>query len=265
MQYTDYETLNLKRTGKILTVTLNRPEQYNAANALMHQELVRVFQEINHDVDTHVVVLTGAGKAFSAGGDIKAMLKSLDDHQRWAESMREARDLLYAIVDLDRPIIARINGHAVGVGATIALFCDITFAVESALIGDPHVKVGLTAGDGGALIWPLLIGHARAKRLLLTGDTVSAAQAAELGLITEAVPSLEELDTKVDAVAEQLAAGASVAIRTTKRAANMLLRQQLDAVIDGHLGLETLSHLTNDRREAAYAFRDKRKPVFTGT
>jgi enoyl-CoA hydratase len=261
--YQGYETLRVERRAKIVTVTLNRPEVRNATNPLMHQELERVFPEIGRDPDANVVILTGAGSAFSAGGDLAQMKANLDDHMRWNESMGEAKRLLVNLLDLDRPVIARINGHAIGLGATLALFCDVTVALETAKIGDPHVNVGLVAGDGGSLIWPILAGHARARLLLLTGTPITGARAAEIGLITEAC-SAETLDARVQAIAEALAANPAVAVRGTKRALNMVLRQQLEAVIDAHLGFETMSHLSEDHREAVTAFVEKRSPVFTG-
>lgn len=260
--YQGYETIAFARAGGILTVTLNRPEVRNATNPTMHQELARLFPEIGRDPDTDVVILTGAGESFSAGGDIVGMQRALDDHVRWNESMAEAREILFGLVDLDRPVIARINGHAMGLGATLALFCDITIAADTAKIADPHVNVGLVAGDGGALIWPLLMGHARAKRYLFTGEAITAPEAAACGLITECVPR-DRLDARVDELAAALAAKPAVALRGTKRAANMLLRQQLSAVIDGHLGLETMSHLSQDHHEAVNAFAERRAPAFT--
>ncbi len=262
--YQDYKTLLVERRGKIVTVTLNRPEVRNSTNPLMHQELERVFPEIGRDPDANVVILTGAGAAFSGGGDLAQMKANLDNHARWNESMAEARRLLVNLLDLDRPVIARINGHAIGLGATLALFCDVTIALDAAKIADPHVKVGLVAGDGGALIWPVLAGHARSRLPLFTGEPISGAKAAEIGLVTESYDSLEKLDTRVNAIAEQLAGGAAIAMRGTKRALNMVLRQQLEAVMDAHLGLETMSHLSADHREAVTAFVEKRNPVFTG-
>lgn len=262
--YEGYETLKVVRQGRVVTVSFNRPEVKNATNPRMHQELVRVFPEIGRDPEAHVVILTGVGDTFSAGGDFDALRTSLDDHRRWNESMMEARDILMGVIDLDRPVIAKVNGHAVGLGATLALVCDIIIAKDTAKIADPHVKVGLVAGDGGSVIWPALIGYARAKKYLLTGAAISGAEAAAIGLVSEALPA-DQLDARVDALARELAEGAAVAIRLTKKSVNMALRQQMDALIEAHLGFETMSHLTNDHREAVAAFGEKRSPVFTGS
>ncbi|MDB5583593.1 MAG: enoyl-CoA hydratase [Bradyrhizobium sp.] len=263
MVYEGYETLKVARVGHIVTVSFNRPEVKNATNPQMHQELVRVFPEIGRDPEANVVILTGEGDCFSAGGDIEGMRRSVDDHGRWIESMTEARDILFGVVDLDRPVIAKVNGHAAGLGATLALFCDIVVAKDTARISDPHVNVGLVAGDGGAVIWPALVGYAKAKRYLLTGDPITGAEAAAIGLISEALPA-DQLDARVEELASKIANGAAVAIRMTKKAINMALRQQLDSLIEAHLGYETMSHLSADHREAVNAFAERRSPVFTG-
>jgi enoyl-CoA hydratase len=261
--YENYETLKISQDGGIITVAFNRPELKNATNAQMHQELERIFPEIGRDPDARVVILTGEGNAFSAGGDIGGMKKNLDDKARWLESMREARAILMGVIDLDLPVIAKVNGHAIGLGATLALVCDIVIAKDSALLADPHVKVGLVAGDGGSVIWPALVGYAKAKKYLLTGEAITGAEAERIGLVSEAVPA-DALDERVAAIAADLAAGASIAIRLTKKSINMDLRQRMDRLIEAHLGYETMSYLSQDHREAVHAFVEKRAPSFTG-
>ncbi|WP_157215405.1 enoyl-CoA hydratase/isomerase family protein [Flavisphingomonas formosensis] len=261
--YEGYETLKVVREGKIVTVSFNRPEVKNSTNARMHQELVRVFPEIGRDPEAHVVILTGEGDSFSAGGDIAGMKRNLDDPARWVESMGEARDILMGVIDLDRPVIAKVNGHAVGLGSTLALVCDIVVCKDTAKIVDPHVKVGLVAGDGGSVIWPALIGYAKAKRYLLTGEPITGAEAERIGLVSEAVQA-ERLDARVAEIAEELANGAAVAIRLTKKSVNMGLRQLMATQIEAHLGYETMSYMSADHREATHAFVERRPPVFTG-
>lgn len=261
--YEDYETLKVVREGKIVTVSFNRPEVKNSTNARMHQELARVFPEIGRDPEAHVVILTGEGDCFSAGGDIAGMQRNLTDPGRWVESMGEARDILMGVIDLDRPVIAKVNGHAIGLGSTLALVCDIIVCKDSAKIIDPHVKVGLVAGDGGSVIWPALIGYAKAKRYLLTGEPITGTEAERIGLVSEAVPG-DRLDARVAEIAEELANGAAVAIRLTKKSVNMMLRQQMSTLIEAHLGYETMSYMSADHHEAVNAFVDKRPPVFTG-
>ncbi|MEA2732906.1 MAG: enoyl-CoA hydratase [Acetobacteraceae bacterium] len=261
--YDAYRHLKITRRGAVLTITLDTPP-LNEVTKEMHTELTRLFPDINRDTETKVVVLTGAGtRAFSAGGDFNVMKAHLTKPAGVINSMREAVEVVHGLLRLDKPIIARINGHAIGFGATLALFCDLTYAVETAKIGDPHVAVGYTAGDGGALIWPQLIGYARAREYLLTGDPLTGKAAAEIGLVTRAVPA-ELLDETVDGVAARLAAGASFAINTTKQAINMVLRRQFDAILEAHVGMELMSHFTADHAEAVNAFLEKRQPAFSG-
>jgi enoyl-CoA hydratase len=252
-----------RRDNGILVLTLDSPPT-NAFDDPMHDQLRRALEDVNGDRATKVVVLTGAGeKAFSAGGDIGQMRELLDKPRETLESFVEARRLLNALLRLEKPLITRLNGHAIGLGATIALFSDLCYAVETAKIGDPHVSVGYAAGDGGALIWPQLIGYMRAREYLLTGDPIVAREAAEIGLINKAVPR-DELDAVAYGMAERLAAGASVAINLTKQAINLPLRRHLEGMIDASVFLEAISAMSDDHREAVTAFAEKRTPKFTG-
>jgi len=262
--YEQFEALEVSHDNGIVSVRLNRPQAKNAIDAQMHVELMDLLRLVGTDPDARVVTLTGAGNCFCAGGDMSLMERSLTDHALWGGNMDQARDLLMAIVDLDRPIIAAVNGAAVGLGATIALFCDIVIAAETARISDPHVAVGLSAGDGGALIWPELIGYAQAKKFLLTGLPITGAEAARIGLVSEAV-SADALDARVAELARHIAALPAVAVRLTKKSINMALRQKIDATIEAHLGYETRSHLTRDHAEAVRAMLEKRATVFDGT
>jgi enoyl-CoA hydratase len=262
--YDAYEHLRVTRKDAVLTITLDNPPS-NAITKEAHRELAEIFIDINRDADTKVVVLTGAGdRIFCAGGEFSAMQESIANPQAAVVSMQEGIKLAQALLALEKPIIARINGHAIGFGATLALFCDLTYAVDTAKIGDPHVLVGYAAGDGGALIWPQMIGYARAREFLLTGDSLRGSEAAAMGLITRAVEA-GELDATVDAMARRLAEGATVAINATKQAINMPLRRQFNALIEAHIGLELMSHFSNDHVEAVAAMLEKRKPQFSGT
>ena len=256
-----YRRILFNRRDRVLEVTLNRPEKLNATDAVLHTELARVFFDVSNDPDSDIVVLTGAGRAFSAGGDVDWMQEAIDEPERFNQTVREAKQIVFGLIDCEKPIIAKLNGHATGLGATIALFCDVIFAAEHAKIGDPHVSIGFVAGDGGAVIWPQLIGYARAKEFLLTGDLMTAAEAARIGLINHAVPA-DELDAKVDAFADRLAAGATMAIRWTKMSVNIGLRQLAASMMDASLGYEALSNMTADHQEAVRAFAEKRPPVF---
>jgi len=263
VEFERYKTIAFSRRGRVLCVTLNRPDKLNAVDALMHEELSRLFVDCSNDPDSDVIELTGAGRAFSAGGDVDWMQDAIDEPARFEKTAREAKQIVFSLLDCEKPVVAKVNGHAVGLGATIALFCDVIFASTKASIGDPHVSVGYVAGDGGAIIWPQLIGYARAKELLMTGDLLPASRAAEIGLINHAVAP-EELDAAVARFSDRLAGGAVKAIRWTKMAVNVGLRQLAHSMMDASIAYESLSNTTADHREAVAAFREKRKPVFTG-
>lgn len=261
--YEEFKALQIERRGAALWITLNNPPM-NAMTDEGHHELSHVFRKISRDPDVRVVVITGAGdRAFSAGGNIQSMKDNIKNHARWVKGAIEAREVVLNMLECDKPVIARINGHAMGVGATIALCSDITVMVDTAKIGDTHVKIGLVAGDGGALLWPHLVGITLARRYLLTGDLLTGKQAAEIGLVTQSCAA-EELDEVVDGWVRRFATGATVALAGTKRALNMAIRQQAQGAMDTHMGLETYSQLSRDHEEAANAFLEKREPNFEG-
>ena len=260
--YENYKRILFTRRGRVLTVTMNRPEVLNAIDAPLHEELSRVFYDVAVDPEADVVVLTGAGRAFSAGGDIRWMQEMIDDRAMWDRTRVEAKKIVFGMLDCEKPILARVNGAAMGLGATVALFCDVIFADETAKIADPHVSVGLVAGDGGAIIWPQLIGYARAKEYLMTGDALTGAEAARIGLVNHAVPGAE-LDGRVDGFADRLCAGATQAIKFSKTVVNIGLRQLAHSIMDASIAYETYTNGTADHQEAVTAFREKRKPKFT--
>jgi enoyl-CoA hydratase len=261
--FENYEAITFSREGRILTITLNQPEKLNASNATMHSELARVFSDAQEDQESDVVVLTGAGRAFSAGGDVDWMQDAIDNPEVFQTIAVEAKRTIFSQLELEKPLICRMNGHAMGLGATIALACDIVIASDQAKIGDPHVLIGYAAGDGGAILWPQLIGYVRAKEYLLTGDPVPAVEAARIGLINRAVPP-EQLDDEVYKLARRLASGARKAIRWTKVTTNLALKQLVHMGMDSGLAYEALTNVSKDHREAVAAFREKRKPNFTG-
>lgn len=256
-----YQTIALTRSGRLLTITLNLPDSLNACNLQMHNELAEVFTFATMDAHSDVVVLTGAGRAFSAGGDLDHIANNAANPHLFDHEVRMAKRIIFAMLDLDKPLICRLNGHAVGLGATLALFCDIIFAAENAKIGDPHVHLGLVAGDGGAVIWAQRIGLGRAKEYLLSGDLLSARKAEEIGLVNHCVP-LEELDAAVQAYCDKLLQGATQAIRWTKILTNMELKRVTTAVLEAGIAYEAVSVRTADHREGVQALREKRKPVF---
>jgi enoyl-CoA hydratase len=254
-----YEHLAFERNDGVLTVRLNRPEAKNAVNAGIHHELSRVFADIRADRETRAVVLTGEGRAFSAGGDLN-WFRDMTEEGREA-LFAEARRIAVDMLEVPQPIVAAVNGPAIGLGATLALFCDIVIAAENALFGDPHVLVGVVAGDGGAVIWPWLVGVARAKEFLLTGDNVGAEDAYRMGLVNRVVPS-EDLLATAHQLAARLAAGPVKAIQGTKASVNSILRDTVNLVLDKSLALERECFTTADHREAVSAFLERRTPVF---
>lgn len=257
----DYSTIALTRNERLLTITLNQPDTYNAVNLRMHEELAEVFTFAAMDAHSDVVVLTGAGKAFSAGGDLEHLATNAATPELFDNEVRLAKRIVFAMLDLDKPLICRLNGHAVGLGATLALLCDVIFAAETAKIGDPHVNLGLVAGDGGAAIWPQRIGFGRAKEYLLTGELLTAHKAEDIGLINHCLP-LDELDAAVEAFCERLLQGSTNAIRWTKVLINLELKRVATAVIDAGIAYEAVSVRSADHREGVKALQEKRKPVF---
>jgi enoyl-CoA hydratase len=262
MDYFGYRDLAIKRDGRLLTITLNRPEALNAVSARMHAELARIFYDIALDHETDLVVLTGAGTAFCAGGDFG-----------WMQAMRstpggmtgihvEGKRVIYGLLDLEKPVVCRLNGDAIGLGATLALFCDTVIASDAARIGDPHVRVGLVAGDGAAVIWPQLIGHVRAKEFLMTGDLMSATQAAEFGLINRAVPA-DKLDAEIGRLVDKLLQGSQQAIRWSKLSVNLSLKQLAHTILEASIAYELVSSTLPDHTEAVDALAAGRKPDFT--
>jgi enoyl-CoA hydratase len=263
MDFSDYSTLKLERRGRLLYATMNRPDTLNSIGRKAHAELARFFTDLATDAATDVAILTGAGKAFSAGGDLEHMQNMIDDPGIFNEDITDAKQIVFGMLDCPKPILAKVNGHAVGLGATIALLCDVIFAAPGAKIGDPHVKVGFAAGDGGAFIWPHLIGHARAKEYLMTGKLLTAEEAQRIGLINHVVPA-DQLDQTVDDFAQELLKGAMRAIQWTKLSVNIGLKQIAHSVLEASLAYEALSNQTDDHQEAVRAMREKRTPQFKG-
>jgi enoyl-CoA hydratase len=264
VDYSEYRMLLVERTRNVLRITLNRPDELNALNQPLHHELSTIFVDAGMDKEVDVVVLTGAGRAFSAGGDWNWMRQQIADPNIMGAILPDSKRMMFSILDCEKPIICRVNGDAIGAGCTLALFCDFVIAVDTARLADPHTKVGLVTGDGGAVIWTHLVGYARTKRYLLTGDYIGAKEAEAIGLITQAVPA-GELDATVDALVKRMANSATKAVAWSKSVINVGLRQALAASIDGSLALEALSNATPDHHAAVEALLNRRKPIFTSS
>lgn len=262
MQYEDFQFIRFDRQPDgVLLVTLNRPEVMNAVNARMHWELTQIWGVVNADQQTKVVVVTGAGdRAFSAGGDLSHVEEMIGNPDEVAVVMKEARDIVYNILDCDKPIISAINGTAVGAGLAVALLADISVMAEDARFTDGHVKLGVAAGDHAAIIWPLLCGMTKAKYYLMTADFINGKEAERMGLVTFCAPR-EEVLAKAMAIAQKLAQGSQTAIKATKKSLNNWMRLA-GPIFDNSLALEMLGFLGGDVREGLAAVREKRPPQF---
>src|SRR5438874_3391565 len=262
MDYRDYQHLTFERRERgVVLVTINRPEVLNATNDRLHWELTQVWLTLDADETARVAVVTGAGaRAFSAGGDIEMVAANSRDPKRLARTIREASDLVYNMINTDKPIISAINGVAVGAGLVVALLADISVMSETARFTDGHTKLGVVAGDHAAIVWPLLCGMAKAKYYLLTSEFIDGKEAERIGLVSLAVPA-DQLMPKALEVADKLAQGSQLAIRWTKRSLNNWLRMA-GPIFDNSMALELLTFLGEDVREGLQAIREKRPPKF---
>ena len=268
--YSEYQYLKIEVAERVATITLNRPDSLNAVNSRVHHELEQVWLDVAADHDVNAIILTGAGRAFCAGGDVKGMaagaLTGLGKTERsrfdrGPIAAANGRRLVENMLDVEQPIIGAINGDAVGLGATLALLCDITVVSEKARFADTHVKVGVVAGDGGAVIWPLLIGPHRAKEFLMRGNFINGAEAGRIGMVNYALPA-EQVMAKSRELAQELADGPTWAIRWSKLAVNKWLKEQANLIMDAGLAYEMMTFNTGDHKEAVAAFVEKRKPNY---
>jgi enoyl-CoA hydratase len=261
MNYADFRHLTFEsKPNGVLLVTINRPEVLNAANARLHWEFTQVWPVVDADAQTRVVVVTGAGKAFSAGGDLSLVEDMAGNPDALTRTMREASDLVYNMINLDKPVVSAINGVAVGAGLVVALMADVSIISETARFTDGHTRLGVAAGDHAAILWPLLCGMAKAKYYLLTADFIDGREAERIGLVTMCLPPEQVMPKALD-VADRLARGSQISIQWTKRALNNWLRQA-GPIFDQSLALEMLSFSYPDVREGVKAIREKRAPVF---
>jgi enoyl-CoA hydratase len=257
------ETIRLERDGQILVATIDRPDSpMNAIDAALHAELGELFRLLKTETAARAVVLTGAGRAFSAGGDM-AWLPALRSTEAIHALRREAKQIVWDLLDVELPIVCGLNGAAAGLGASVALLCDMIVMADTAVIVDPHVKIGLVAGDGGAAIWPLLVGSLAAKRHLLLGEPLTAVDALRLGVASE-VCAPGDVAERAMAWARRLASGAPLAVQGTKLALNAQLKQALLTSFDVSTALEMLCFQSADHAEGVDAFVAGRHPKFEG-
>ncbi|MEN3341299.1 MAG: enoyl-CoA hydratase [Actinomycetota bacterium] len=259
--YDEFTSLELDRPERwILRLTLRNPGKLNAVGQEAHGQLARIWQVVDRDPETRVVLVRGADGAFSSGGDLALVEKIASDWETRTRVFREARDLVYNMVDCGKPIVAAVDGPCVGAGLAVALLSDISVVAPSARIVDGHTRLGVAAGDHAALVWPLLCGMAKAKYHLLLCEPVGGEEAERLGLVSLCVPA-DELEKRALALARRLAAGSQTAISHTKLALNNWLRAAGPA-FDTSLALEFLDMTGPDVVEGVQAVRERRPPSF---
>ena len=260
--YADYTELKFERPKPgVLAIVLDAPG-LNSVNQRMHRELADVWRTVDRDPETRVALLRGAGKAFSAGGNFDMVEAIMGDYATRVRILREARDLVYNVLDCSKPIVSAMHGPAVGAGLVAGVLADVSVVGRTARIIDGHTRLGVAAGDHAAICWPLLCGMAKAKYYLLTCDTLTGEEAERIGLVSICVDD-DQVQERALAVAEQLANGAQGAIRYTKQTLNLWYRQ-FGAAFDASLALEFIGFGGPDAREGVASHREKRAPKFSG-
>jgi enoyl-CoA hydratase len=260
-RYTSYERLAIKRhPGGILEIVMGAPGKLSTADHVLHRGLAEIWRDVDADPETRVAILRGEGKGFSAGGDLQLVEDMVADFDARARVWREARDLVYNVINCSKPIVSAMHGPAVGAGLVAGLLADISIAAKTARIIDGHTRLGVAAGDHAAIVWPLLCGMAKAKYYLLLCETVSGEEAERIGLVSLVVDE-KDLVPKAFEVAGKLATGAQSAIRWTKYSLNNWLRMA-GPTFDASLALEFMGFTGPDVREGIASLREKRAPSF---
>lgn len=268
VDYSGYTALKLSLTDRILTLTLSNPGRRNAITPMMSVELARIWDDIWADNEVSVVILTGEGDSFCSGADLSTLQASTTGEAEEAFepvniTSRVARKHVMGIIDCEKPVIAKVRGPAFGLGANLAIACDMVFAAPGAKICDSHVKAGMVAGDGAVLMWPMAMGFHKAKEYLLTGDPIPAEEAERIGLINRVLPD-DQLDAHVQAMAEKLRDLPPHAVNYTKVGLNIAMKAISQSGFEASLAYELYSMQTEDHREALAAFGEKRKGRFKG-
>ncbi len=258
----NYRHIRFSLDDGVLTVAFHRPQKLNAVDAALHTEMANLWPDVARDGRVRSVLLTGHGRAFCSGGDIDWFSAMTPDALDLL--FDEARQIVLAMLEVPQPIVAAVNGRAMGLGATLALLSDVIYAAEDAVLADTHVLAGIAAGDGGAVIWPWLCGMARAKEYLMTGDPVSAREAERLGLVNHVVGP-EDLLSRAAGMARRLAQGHQMAIRATKFVLNKHLRAAANLTLDTSLALERACFGTGAHRDAVAGFQSRRQHAVVET
>ena len=258
--YARYIRLRFDRPHpKVLRITMDNGRM-NTADDVMHAELADIWRDVDRDPTVNAVVITGAGKVFSAGGDFAMIQQNIDDFEARARQWKEAREIVYNVINCSKPVVSAMRGVAVGAGLVCGMLADVSIATKDCRIIDGHTRLGVAAGDHAAIIWPLLCGLAKAKYYLLLCEQVLGEEAERIGLISLAVED-SELDAKAVEIATRLAEGAQSAIRFTKYALNNWLRQA-GPTFDASLALEFLGFTGPEVKEGLASHQEKRRPVF---
>lgn len=258
-----YQTLFHDRSGAVATLTLNRPQARNALDLGMRRELVAALEEIEADEAARVLVLTGAGGHFCAGGDVKSMREKRSTAAEGRARVELLNVMVQRLVHFPKPTIAMVDGYAVGAGSNLALCCDLVVASDRAKFGELFWKIGLVPDGGGTWLLPRLVGLARAKELIFTADVIDAADAERIGLVNRVVPAAE-LQATTRALAEKIAAGPPAVLRMAKHMVNRAATSDLAAALDLEAFSQGLAIASEDHQEGLRAFFDKRPPAFTG-
>ena len=256
--------LTITRDGSVATLTLDRPELLNRFDEAMHHDFIAAVNQVAGENEIRAVVLASTGKVFSAGGDFEMMRHAHDNPDVRRRLAADARRLLTSLIELPQPIVAAVQGAAVGLGATVVLSCDAVVASRNAKIADSHVNVGLVAGDGGAVVWPAIAGVLRAKRHLLTGDPLDAETAFTLGLVTDLVDEPDQVLPAATVLATRIAGLPPLAVQLTKRAINRGLLQRAGEVLELSLAYEETTLASDDLLEGIEALQERRPGDFTG-
>lgn len=260
MEYGDFRHLLFDHQDGVLTITMNRPDRLNACNDRLHHEMGEIWNTVARDEDTRCAVITGAGRAFCAGGEMSMVREQAGNYQKTSVLRREAAAIVYNMINCPQPIVSAINGPAVGAGLAVALMADISVISETARLTDGHLRLGVGAGDHAAMIWPLLCGMAKTKYYLLTAEVIDGREAERIGLVSKCVPG-DQVLPEAHRVARALAAGPRDALQMTKYSLNQWLRNA-GPILDGALAMEMLTFHGDDVREGLDAFDEKREPAF---
>jgi enoyl-CoA hydratase/carnithine racemase len=261
----DFLTVDVGEDG-VAIVTMHDPDKLNAVGPHNHWQLEDIWLKLARDESIKVIVLTGAGRAFCAGGDIKKMADRAQTEYGLQYALRVPQNTLRLWEHLllcPQPIIAAVNGDAIGLGTSLFLFCDMSVVADDAKVGDTHIRVGLVAGDGGAVMWPMLVGPQRAKEYLMRGKLLNGAKAEEIGLVNYAFPKEQVLEESLK-IAREIAAQPVWAVRWSKASVNKQVKAQVNSILELSIAYESMTMMTQDYKAATTAFANKEKPVFKG-